>query len=44
MNGKIYDKNGGIIEIKNGNGKVKEYEDGILTYEGEYLNFKKMGK
>ena len=40
-----------IYELKNGIGKVKEYEDyyisgiqGQLKYEGEYLNGKKHGK
>ena len=45
MNGKIYNKNGGIIEKKNCNGKVKEYDyDGKLEFEGEYLNGEKNGK
>ena len=40
-NGKGYDKNGNIIyELINGNGKVKEYEEGKLLFEGEYLNGK----
>ena len=45
-NGKGYDENGNIIyKLINGNGKVKEYnEDGILFFEGEYLNGKKNGK
>ena len=44
-NGKGYDKNGKIIyELKEGNGKVKEYEDDDLIYEGEYLNGEKNGK
>ena len=38
LNGKIYDKNGGISEIKNGNGKVKEYEhNGKLEFEGVFI-------
>ena len=39
-NGKGYDEEGNIIyELKNGNGKVKEYNDnGDLEFEGEYLN------
>ena len=39
-NGKGYDEEGNIIyELKNGNGKVKEYDDyGHLEFEGEYLN------
>ena len=38
-NGKGYDGNGNIIyELKNGNGKVKEYKKGELIFEGEYLN------
>ena len=45
-NGKGYDEKGKIIyELKEGNGKVKEYnEDDILIYEGEYLNGEKNGK
>ena len=40
-NGKGYDKNGNIIyKLNNGNGKVKEYYDGKLGFEGEYLNGK----
>ena len=38
-NGKGYDENGNIIyELKNGNGKVKEYYHNKLIFEGEYLN------
>ena len=39
-NGKGYDEKGNIIyELKNGNGKIKEYNDyGNLEFEGEYLN------
>ena len=39
LNGKGYDENHNIIyELKNGKGKVKEYNDnGKLNYEGEYL-------
>ena len=42
-NGKGYDENGNIIyELKNGNGKGKEYDIfGNLEFEGEYLNGKK---
>ena len=42
-NGKGYDKDGNIIyELKNGCGRVKEYDDdGILVFEGEYLNGKR---
>ena len=45
-NGKGYDENCNIIyELKNGNGKVKEYNDsGILRFEGEYLNGLRNGK
>ena len=45
-NGKGYDWNGNITyELNNGNGKVKEYlYNGILLFEGEYLNGKKNGK
>ena len=46
FNGKGFDEYGNIIyELKNGNGKVKEYyDDGKLKYEGEYLNGKSNGK
>jgi len=45
-NGKGYDENGNIIyELKNGNGKVKEYNKyGYLIFEGGYLNGKRNGK
>ena len=45
-NGKGYDKNRNIIyEIKNGNGKVKEYYyNGNLEFEGEYINGRRNGK
>ena len=45
-NGKGYDENGNIIyELKNGTGKVKEYDDfGKLEFEGEYLNGLRTGK
>ena len=41
-----YDSNGDkIYELNNGTGKVIEYyENGMLKYEGEYLNEKKMEK
>ena len=44
--GKGYDENSNIIyELKNGKGKVKEYnERGKLIFEGEYINGKKNGK
>jgi len=45
-NGKGYDANNNIIyELKNGNGKVIEYNNynGDLLFEGEYLNGKKQG-
>ena len=44
-NGKGYDNKGGkIYEIKNGNGYIKEYySNGILQFEGEYLNGEKNG-
>ena len=32
-----------IYELNNGNGKVKEYKDGELEFEGEYLNGKRNG-
>ena len=42
----IYDENGNIIyELKNGKGMIKEYfENGMVQYEGEYLNGKRHGK
>ena len=45
-NGKGYNENGNIIyELKNGNGKVKEYFDyKYLRFDGEYLNGKRNGK
>ena len=45
-NGKRYDEYGNIIyELKNGTGKVKEYDDfGKLEFEGEYLNGLRNGK
>ena len=46
-NGKGYDIDGNIIyEIINGNGEVKEYDNynGILIFEGRYLNGKRSGK
>jgi len=45
-NGKGYDENGNLIyELKNGNGKVKEYDEfGKLKFEGEYKNGKRNGK
>jgi len=44
FHGKGYDKNGNIIyELINGNGKVIEYDErGVIEFEGEYLNGKKM--
>ena len=45
-NGKDFDANGNIIyELKNGNGKVKKYNDySDIFVEGEYLNGKRHGK
>ena len=44
-NGKGYDKNKKIVyEFINGNGIIKEYYDGYLFYECEYLNGKPNGK
>ena len=42
-NGKGYDKNGILVfELKNGNGKIKEYNSSsLLIFDGEYLNGKK---
>ena len=38
-NGKGYDEYGNkIYELRNGTGKVKEYDNGTLIFEGEYLN------
>ena len=46
LEGKGYDENGNIIyELKNGNGKIREYySDGELEFEGEFLDGKKMEK
>ena len=45
LEGKIYDKTGNIIyEIKNIDGKGKEYQYGNLIFEGEYLDGKRNGK
>ena len=44
-NGKGFNKNNEIeYEIKDGNGKVKEYYNGKLKFEGEYLNGERNGK
>ena len=45
-NGKGFDEYGNIIyELKNGNGKIKEYDyKGKLEFEGEYLNGLRNGK
>ena len=41
-NGKGYDNHGNLLyELKNGNGKVKEYIYGKLKFEGECLDGKK---
>ena len=38
-NGTIYNNNGFLYPIKNGNGKVKRYnQDNELIFEGEYIN------
>ena len=43
--GKGFDETGKVIyKLKNGNGKVKEYKNGNLIFEGEYLNGKRNGK
>ena len=44
--GKEYDKDGNLLnEYKNGSGHIKTLnEEGTLTFEGEYLNGKKMAK
>ena len=44
--GKEYDKDGNLLnEYKNGSGHIKILnEEGTLTFEGEYLNWKKMAK
>ena len=46
MNEKDYDKNSNIIyELKNDNGKIKEYNKySKLIFLGEYLNGKRNGK
>ena len=45
MDGIGYDENHNIIyELINGTGKVKEYWNGKLRFEGEYLNGKRNGK
>ena len=44
-NGKGYDYNGNCVnEIKEGKGYVKEYDNGKLLFEGEYLNGLENGK
>ena len=44
-NGKGYDSNGNIIyELIKGNGKVKEFLDDKVIFDGEYKNGKKMVK
>ena len=43
-NGKVYDENGNLYELIKGNGKVKEYSNKYLIFEGEYLNGKRNGK
>ena len=44
-NGNGYDKNGKITHaLNNGNGKIKNYRDGNLIFEGEVLNGKPNGK
>ena len=44
--GNGYDENGNIIyELKNGNGKGKEYySNGKLKFEGEYLNGERLNE
>ena len=44
-NGKGYDNNNVVYELKNGNGFVKEYySNGRLLFKGDYLNGKRNGK
>ena len=44
-NGIGFDMDGNkIYELVNGNGKVREYTNGFLSFEGEYLNSEKNGK
>ena len=44
-NGKIYDNNNSIYELKNGKGYIKEYNYfDIFIFEGEYLNGYRNGK
>ena len=33
-----------VYELKNGKGKVKEYSNNKLEFDGEYLNGKRNGK
>ena len=45
MERKGFDEKGNVIyELINGTGKVREYHNGSLEFEGEYLNGKKNGK
>ena len=44
MNDKLYLPNNLINDNNNVNVFGKEYEDGILRFEGEYLNGKRNGK
>ena len=44
-NGKGYNADGNIeFEIKNGVGRIKEYYNGELIFEGDYLNGERNGK
>ena len=43
-NGKGYNNNNIIYELKNGKGYIKEYKFDQLIFEGEYLNGEKNGK
>ena len=42
-NGKGYDTNKIIYELKDGKGKLKEYKFGKLIFEGEYISGERNG-
>ena len=42
-NGKGYDTNKIIYELKDGKGKLKEYKYGKLIFEGEYISGERNG-
>ena len=44
-NGKGYNRKGdAIYELKDGKGKVKEYKEDELIFEGEYINGRRNGR